>query len=116
MSFLPGEIYWMRQGDDERPCVIVSRQELNQGDWLTIVPFTTARLEERSHHGNCVAFRRGQFGLEKDCVAQAEQITAIKKYRISSDRIGQLDTVTFRELVKAVAYVLDVELELGPDE
>jgi mRNA-degrading endonuclease toxin of MazEF toxin-antitoxin module len=74
MSFRPGEIYLAYGGGDKyRPVLIVSRESLNRGNYIVAVPFTSTHFASRSTH--CVAFQAGEFGLDKDCVAQAEAIS-----------------------------------------
>lgn len=69
----PGEIYWaLVEGPSPRPVVVASREQLNSGSYVIVVPFTSARLGERWGLPNCVPVRAGQFGLEKKCVAQVD--------------------------------------------
>ena len=77
----PGEIYLADTEAGKRPAVIVSREELNRGNWIVTVLLTSAHFAIRSGLPHCVPFRSGEFGLSKDCVAQAETIT----YWASSD-------------------------------
>lgn len=110
----PGEIYWaFLESAARRPVVIVSRAELNQGRYVVAVPFTSQRLGQRYQLPNCVGFRRGEFGLAKDCVAQADAIAqvATDELDLAAGPIGVLDPVARRELLKAIAYVLGAGLE-----
>jgi mRNA-degrading endonuclease toxin of MazEF toxin-antitoxin module len=71
----PGEIYLADFEEMEpHPVVVVSREELNRGNWVAAVLITSKRFEERSKQPHCVPFRAGQFGLSKDCVAQGESL------------------------------------------
>ena len=71
----PGEIYEADFDEMEpHPIVVVSREELNRGNWVVAVLITSQRFEERSRQPNCVPFRAGEFDLRRDCVAQAESL------------------------------------------
>ncbi len=96
-----------------RPVIIVSREPLNRGDAAVVVPCTTTNLAKRAAFPNCVFFRAGQCGLTKDCVAQAEGITAlpIGQLLLDAGPIGELDEAKFRELIRAVGYAIGSECE-----
>jgi mRNA-degrading endonuclease toxin of MazEF toxin-antitoxin module len=110
----PGEVYWaLMEGPEPRPVIVVSREELNRGDYVAAVPVTSRGLGERRSLPSCVAFRAGQFGLTKDCVAQAEAIAQVAKDELDLDTgpVGVLDSATSRELLKAIGYVLGADCE-----
>jgi mRNA-degrading endonuclease toxin of MazEF toxin-antitoxin module len=62
---------------------------------------------------NCVLFQVGQLGFATDCVAQCENILSIEKSGIDlmSGPIGVLDASKFREIIKAIGYVMDSDCE-----
>jgi mRNA-degrading endonuclease toxin of MazEF toxin-antitoxin module len=109
----PGEIY--RAGTDAgiRPVVVVSREELNRGNWIVAVLMTSARFSLRSSLPHCVPFHAGEFGLEKDCVAQAETISYIAVADLDLDHgaLGVLDEVRMRALIKAIGHVIASDCE-----
>ena len=110
----PGEIYWaFLESAARRPVVIVSRTELNRGRYVVAVPFTSQRLGERCQLPNCVAFRSGEFGLPKNCLAQADAIAqvATDELDLATGPVGVLDLETQRELLKAIGYVLGASFE-----
>jgi mRNA-degrading endonuclease toxin of MazEF toxin-antitoxin module len=113
-SPLPGQIYW-GIGDEDmcRPFVVVSREELNRGIYVVAIPLTTERLSERYHLPNCVFFQRGSFGLEKDCVAQAEAITSLDKSDLDIDGgpIGTVDSTSLRSMIRAIGNVISANCE-----
>ncbi len=80
----PGEIYWVDLDVGRRPIVIVSREDLNRGNYVVAVLVTTARYVTRSTLPNCVPFRAGEFGLPHNCVAQCETITFVRKQDIDA--------------------------------
>ena len=54
----PGEIFLADFEEMEpHPVVVVSREELNPGNWVVAVLITSKRLEERPKQPNCVPFR-----------------------------------------------------------
>ncbi len=75
----PGEIYLADFEEMEpHPIVIVSREELNRGNWVAGVLITSKRFEDRSKQPQCVSIRAGEFGLSKNCVAQGESLFTLQ--------------------------------------
>lgn len=111
----PGEIYMADTDGGRRPVVVVSREELNRGRWVVVVAFTTARFAQRSVLPNCVPFRAGEFGLAKDCVAQAETVGPIDVARldVSDGPVGVLDDERMRDVIRAIGHVLGADCEPG---
>jgi mRNA-degrading endonuclease toxin of MazEF toxin-antitoxin module len=109
----PGEIYLASTDAGIRPVVVVSREELNRGNWLVAVLVTSTRFSLRSSLPHCVPFRAGEFGLDKDCVAQAETISYIAVVDLDMDQgvIGFLDEVRMRTLIKAIGHVIASDCE-----
>ena len=109
----PGEIYWVDLVTGRRPGIVVSRESLNQGNYVVMVLCTTRRLAVRSKLANCVPFRVGEFGMPSDCVAQCEAIYALDKGEIdiASGTIGRLDAPRLRDVIKAVGDVIDSDCE-----
>ncbi|MGZ3300202.1 MAG: type II toxin-antitoxin system PemK/MazF family toxin [Isosphaeraceae bacterium] len=101
----PGEIYWVDLATGPRPSIVVSRESLNQGNYVLMVLCTTRRFAIRSKLPNCVPFRACEFVMPSDCVAQCEAIYALEKgvIDIASGMIGRLDTARLRDVIKAVA-------------
>jgi mRNA-degrading endonuclease toxin of MazEF toxin-antitoxin module len=111
----PGEIYLAETDSGTRPVVIVSREELNRGNWVVGVLITSARFSHRSALPHCVPLQAGEFGLVRDCVAQAETISYIAVSDLDPDAgvIGVLDASRMRALIKAIGHVLSSECEPG---
>src|ERR1700683_3878412 len=96
-----GDIYYAALDNDGRRRVIaVSREDQNRGNYVVVIPVTSARFEERKDLPNCVAFEAGEFGFTKDCVAQAEQITSLHKdiLLLEEGVIGRLDDERVRDV------------------
>ena len=109
-----GEIYWYgveRAG--RRPAIVVSREELNRGGRILIVPITSKKYEIRSELPNCVPFRVGEYGFDRNCVAQAENITLVEMCDLDVDAgpFAVLDEAVMRNLVRAIGYVISAECE-----
>jgi mRNA-degrading endonuclease toxin of MazEF toxin-antitoxin module len=109
----PGEIYWADLATGRRPVIVVSREELNRGNYVVAVLCTTANLAARSALPNCVPFQAGEFGLPQDCVAQCEAITFVDKQDIdtAAGTLGVLDDARMREMVYAIGHVIDSDCE-----
>jgi len=107
-----GEIYMADLSAGKRPVIILSRNELNRGNAVLVVPITSTRFLIRSKLPNCVAFRAGEFGLIHDCAAQCEQAAAIETSLIDTSAcIGRLTEDVMRDVIRAVGYVMDAECE-----
>ena len=100
---LPGEIYVNDADMGRRPVVVVSREELNRGRYVVVVRLTSAKFAVRSTLPHCVPFRAGEFGLTKDCVAQAEAIDFLPIADLDLNRgvIGVLDEARMRDVIRA---------------
>ena len=110
----PGEIYMADMDQTHpHPVIVVSREERNRGDYVVAVVLTSARFAVRSKLPNCVPFRAGEFGLTKDCVAQAETISSIPTVQLdlAAGPFGTLDDVPHRDVVRAIGDVISSDCE-----
>ncbi|HUU97242.1 MAG TPA: type II toxin-antitoxin system PemK/MazF family toxin [Phycisphaerae bacterium] len=110
-----GEIWYGYVGPErKRRVIIVSREELNRGAYATIVPITSRRFELRKKLPNCVPLFAGRFGLTKNCVAQAENITLVRHSDLDfeSGPLAELDAITLRAVVKAIGNVIGADCEM----
>lgn len=111
---LAGQVYWADLSDaGRRPVLVVSRESLNRGRYVTVIAFTTGRLVQRRTLANCVPFAAGQFGLTADCVAQCETITnlPISHLDLQTGPIGHMDAVSLRSVIKAIGFVIESDCE-----
>jgi mRNA-degrading endonuclease toxin of MazEF toxin-antitoxin module len=110
---LPGEVYMANSDAGTRPVVVVSREELNRGNWVVAVLVTSAKFSVRSLLTHCVPSRAGEFGLAKDCVAQAETMSYIAVVDLDLDQgaLGRLDEARMRALIKAIGNVIASDCE-----
>ena len=109
----PGEVYFADAGGSagRRPVIIVSRESLNRGTHVVVVPCTTQRLAVRRALPNCVPFRVGQFGLTRECVAQCEAVDRLPIVALDPTPVGRLDAAATRKLTKAIGNVIDADCE-----
>jgi mRNA-degrading endonuclease toxin of MazEF toxin-antitoxin module len=110
----PGEIY-MEDFDQTypHPVVVVSREELNRGDYVVAAVITSTKFAVRSKLANCVPLLAGTFGMTKDCVIQGETVGPIPtdQLDLANGPISQLDGVTLRDVVRAIGYVMEADCE-----
>jgi mRNA-degrading endonuclease toxin of MazEF toxin-antitoxin module len=109
-----GEIFYADLYEaGRRPVLVVSREALNRGRYVTVVAFTTARLVQRRSLPSCVFFRGGEFGLAADCVAQCDTISSIhmEQLDLMHGAIGRLDDLALRNIVGAIGHVIGAECE-----
>lgn len=110
----PGEVYLADfRSSGRRPVIVVSREALNRGNYLLVVPCTSSQFLRRSGLPSCVPFRVGEFGFTTDCVAQCESVLPIAKTRLDfvGGPIGMLDESAMRDVTKAIGYVLQADCE-----
>jgi mRNA-degrading endonuclease toxin of MazEF toxin-antitoxin module len=109
----PGEVYLADlQEAGRHPVIVVSREELNRGHYVLVVPCTSARFATRSQLPNCVPFRPGQFGFTVACVAQCEQVFPLDLRETPlGEPVGRLDDRTLRDVIKAVGFVIESDCE-----
>jgi mRNA-degrading endonuclease toxin of MazEF toxin-antitoxin module len=112
MPVRQGEVYYAFR-DKRRPVIIMSREELNRGQYVLAVPLTTKGMEFRRRRPNCVPLSARRDGVPKDCVAQGELVTVLDLVDLDLDRgpITSLREEALRALIRAVGYVLDAECE-----
>ena len=106
----PGEIYWTNLDFGRHKVVIVSREELNRGNRVIVALVTSQRFLFRAALPNCVPLRAGEFGMDRDCVVQCENVFPA----FVADLEGpddSLDDERFRDVIRAVGYVMDADCE-----
>lgn len=111
-----GEIYFATNvyGSDPHPVVVVSREELNQGNYVVIVPFTSKKYAERKTFPQCVPFPAGtQTGLSLDCVARCDFITTVEKIELdfATGVLGKVDEEHMRDIILAIGYTIAATCE-----
>ena len=108
----PGEIYMADLGEAmPHPVIVVSREELNRGDRVVAVLCSSQKFASRSLLAHCVPFKAGQFGFNKDCVAQCENIFLVDQASLDPNPIGVRSDMALRDAVKAIGHVIDSDCE-----
>src|SRR3954452_1604193 len=98
----PGEIYQADfPGAGPHPVIVVSREDLNRGNYALVVVCTSARFAVRQGLPNCVPFQAGQFGFTTDCVAQCENMLSIDKAQLDlvAGPLGVVDDISLRDVI-----------------
>lgn len=104
----PGEIEMADTEAGKRSAVIVSRKELNRGNWIVVVLLTSTHFSIRSTLSHCVPFHARELGLTKDCVAPAEAITyvPVSDPDIDAGVVVVLDESRLRDLILALGNMM----------
>jgi mRNA-degrading endonuclease toxin of MazEF toxin-antitoxin module len=114
MDPLPGDVLLRAtkstELDEARRVIVVSASKLNRGDYVVVVPVTSSEFERRRHISNNVPFEANPPLFNRDCVAQAEGISVIKKIYLR-DKVGQISDEQMRDVIRAIAEVIDSECE-----
>jgi len=109
---MPGDRPDPRQGDvwrvefhegGERPALVVSRDALNRGRLVLVVPCTTSRVSERRATPNHVFLPAGTGGLGQDSVAQTHLVQPVAVEWLLA-RLGTLPAPALEETLLAVAW------------
>lgn len=91
----------------DRPGIIVSRDQLNRGSMVLVVPTTGTRVEERSRYGNNVFLKEGVGGLSEDSVAQSHLIQPVNVEDLMWRR-GKLTLDELSPVLLALAWTIDL--------
>jgi mRNA-degrading endonuclease toxin of MazEF toxin-antitoxin module len=114
MALSAGQIVLVNDGGESpRPVIVVSAEPYNRGGYLIAIPITSQHVEARRHMPSCVFFAKGEFGLSKDCVAQADGLALIETLCLTGEAIGDLaeDATKYRDVIRAIGHVLGAECE-----
>ena len=103
-----GEIWWTSFYEGwERPSIVVSRNELNRGRLILVVPCTSSRVRERVTYPNHVLIPASTGELSKDTIAQTHLIQPIEVSYLER-RMGNLDIEQLAEILLAIAWSIDL--------
>lgn len=105
-----GQIYRLKSDAVGKPrmILIISRTEINGGQNVVAIPFTSAQLEKRTELAYCASFYKGEGGLEKDCVAKADEVSSYPKILIDFAKglVGTLNDEQMERVVEALKWTL----------
>ena len=89
--------------------------DMIDGPMLVVIAalITSQKFAVRSTLPNCVPLKAGQVGLTKDSVVQGESAGPIRMARLdlAAGPLAKLDAITFRDVIRAIGYVLDSDCE-----
>ena len=110
MDLLQGDVWDIAFAEGyERPGVIVTRNELNRGRLVLVVPCTASQVGTRAKHANNVLLPAGAGGLPKASVAQVHLIQPVDREWLIAKR-GRLDDEQLGEILQALAWAVDLLL------
>ena len=103
-----GEIWWASFFEGwERPSIVVSRNELNRGRLVSVVPCTSSRVQERAPYPNHVLIPSGTGELTRDTIAQTHLIQPIEVSYLER-KMGKLNIEQLAEILLAIAWSIDL--------
>lgn len=103
-EFLQGEVWRVEFYEGGvRPAVVVSRNELNRGRLILVVPCTSSRVEDRRVFPNHVFLPAGAGGLTNDSVAETHLIQPVE-VDFALDRLGVLPSESIDEILLGIAW------------
>ncbi len=97
-------------GDDATPrwYVVVSRDDLNNGESVVGIPLSTTNLEEREGYKNHAILRKElNPGLLASCAAQAELIRLVGKWELDPTPMTRIVGAEFERVLSAIGYMVD---------
>ena len=95
-----------------RPVVVVSREDMNRGSDVLIIPTYTSNLSAKRGKPSYVFLPRGTGGLPEDCVAQAAHIHMVEVSELR-DEMGVLDIRYMGEIVRALGWMMQADCRLA---
>ena len=107
-----GHCYWVQIPDEPRnkkcPALVISPDIRNQlAHDVIVLPLSSVLREAPTH----VKLRKGEGGLPKGSVAKCEQITTLRKDRLSVKPLGSsLSYERLLEVEKAILRAIDVPI------
>ncbi|MGH7856266.1 MAG: type II toxin-antitoxin system PemK/MazF family toxin [Candidatus Binatia bacterium] len=108
-----GHVYWVRVPDEpggkRRPALVVSPDIRNRlASDVIVVPLSTVLREAPTH----VRLRPAEGGVRRASVAKCEQITTLRRDRLSPSPIGgSLSRARMTEIEKAVLRAIGVAVD-----
>lgn len=106
--FRQGDVWKIDFGEEPgvRPGVIVSRDELNRGSDVLVVPCTSSGVAEKSEYPNNCFLPNGAGGLERDSVAQTHLTMPVSKLRCL-ERYGRLPSADLGKVLASLIWTVD---------
>lgn len=108
-----GHVYWVRVSDEpggkRRPALVVSPDSRNRlASDVIVVPFSTVFREAPTH----IRLRPPEAGIRRPSVAKCEQITTLRRDRLSARPIGgSLSSARMTEIEKGILRAIGVPID-----
>jgi mRNA-degrading endonuclease toxin of MazEF toxin-antitoxin module len=114
----PGDIYWItiptrggREQEGRRPCIVMSRLTVNQGNPVVVVPMTTNLSKANAYNIKIPAQEIvrdiASTSVIQDSVALCGQCFAIDKRKFE-DKIGKLSQLAIIAVQLGLSYLFDI--------
>lgn len=107
-----GEVYRLKHDavGKPRPFVVVSRNELNRGNTVIGIPFSSNNLAKKRQQPSCAFFAQGEGGLTADCVAMTSEIATVflSNIQFSAGPLGTFDDAQMERLFEALKWSLNI--------
>lgn len=99
----------------KRPCLIVSKNNLNMGDTTVVIPLSTKFKTKENSRGETIPFYRNHFifkktkypFLDQDSCIKCEDIRSIDKIRIQ-EHLGNIDPEDFKMIKNSILFTFDL--------
>jgi hypothetical protein len=84
---------------------------MNRGHSLLVVHFYSQQLEKQSGLPSCSLFHVGEGGLDRECVAKADELTRIDKLLIdlAAGPIGEFSQTQMERVATALLWALQLD-------
>jgi mRNA-degrading endonuclease toxin of MazEF toxin-antitoxin module len=114
----PGDVYWItlpqrggREQHGRRPCIVMSRRAVNQGNPVLVVPLTTNLAKASAYN---ILIPQGEIVQDVnstsnilDSVALCSQVTMMDKRKFE-EKLGKLSQNAVLAVQLGLAYVFDI--------
>jgi mRNA-degrading endonuclease toxin of MazEF toxin-antitoxin module len=91
----------------DRPGIVISRNELNKGRLILVVPCTSSQVEKKARYRNHVLLEAGAGGLIYPSVAQVHLIQPVDR-QYFLQKLGHLRDEQLSAVLQALAWAVDL--------
>jgi mRNA-degrading endonuclease toxin of MazEF toxin-antitoxin module len=107
-GIIQGSIWQVDLGEgDARPCIVVSREALNRGQLVLVVPCTTSNVQEKVRFPNHVRLVAGAAGLPRESAAMTHLVQPVETTSLGQ-RFGQLSDEDLTRVLHGLAWTVDL--------
>lgn len=90
-----------------RPAIVASRNELNNGQFILVIPCFTSETRKKAAFPNNLLLNAGDGGLPQESVAMTHLIGPIEADRLLLE-YGKLDDESLTNVLHALAWTVDL--------